>query len=84
MVGLVHQDPGIGLTAGEVFAGYTILRLLGSGGMGEVYLAKHPRLPRHEALKVLGAGVCADDDYRRRFIRRPTLPPRCGIRTSSG
>ncbi|AXN46847.1 Serine/threonine-protein kinase PknF [Mycobacterium marinum] len=69
MVGLVHQDPGIGLTAGEVFAGYTILRLLGSGGMGEVYLAKHPRLPRHEALKVLGAGVCADDDYRRRFIR---------------
>jgi hypothetical protein len=26
------------LATGEVFAGYTILRLLGSGGMGEVYL----------------------------------------------
>jgi hypothetical protein len=38
----------------DVFAGYTIVRLLGSGGMGEVYLAEHPRLPRRDALKILG------------------------------
>ena len=37
----------------QTFAGYTIVRLLGSGGMGEVYLAQHPRLPRRDALKVL-------------------------------
>jgi serine/threonine protein kinase, bacterial len=53
------------LNAGEVFAGYTIVRLLGCGGMGEVYLAEHPRLPRREALKILGSDVSADDDYRR-------------------
>ena len=41
------------LTNGQTFAGYTILRLLGSGAMGEVYLVQHPRLPRHDALKVL-------------------------------
>jgi serine/threonine protein kinase len=41
------------VTVGETFAGYTILRLLGSGGMGEVYFAQHPRLPRRDALKVL-------------------------------
>ena len=43
------------LNAGDVFAGYTIQRLLGAGGMGEVYLAQHPRLPRHDALKILPA-----------------------------
>jgi serine/threonine protein kinase len=51
------------------FAGYTILRLLGSGAMGEVYLAQHPRLPRRDALKILRTDVSADEDYRQRFIR---------------
>ncbi|MCB1287355.1 MAG: serine/threonine protein kinase [Mycobacterium sp.] len=55
------------LADGQVFAGYTILRILGAGGMGEVYLAEHPRLPRRDALKVLGAAVSHDDEYRQRF-----------------
>jgi serine/threonine protein kinase, bacterial len=57
------------LNQGDVFAGYTILRRLGSGGMGEVYLAQHPRLPRRDALKVLPASLTADHDYRQRFSR---------------
>lgn len=61
------------LGAGEVFAGYTVVRLLGSGGMGEVYLAKHPRLPRQDALKVLPASVSADADFRARFEREADL-----------
>ena len=55
------------LADGQVFAGYTIERVLGTGGMGEVYLAEHPRLPRHDALKVLGAAVSSDEEYRQRF-----------------
>ena len=57
------------LAEGEVVAGYTILRSLGAGGMGEVYLAQHPRLPRYDALKVLSASVCAESEYRQRFNR---------------
>ena len=57
------------LGAGEVFAGYTIVRMLGSGGMGEVYLAQHPRLPRQEALKLLRPEISTDTTFRARFIR---------------
>jgi serine/threonine protein kinase, bacterial len=55
------------LADGQVVAGYTILRTLGAGGMGEVYLVQHPRLPRYDALKVLGSLVSTDDEYRQRF-----------------
>jgi serine/threonine-protein kinase len=58
---------------GAVFAGYTIVRLLGTGGMGEVYLVQHPRLPRREALKILPAGVSADSEYRQRFAREADI-----------
>ena len=61
------------LAAGQTFADYTIVRLLGSGGMGDVYLAEHPRLPRRDALKVLRNDVCADSEYRQRFDREADL-----------
>jgi serine/threonine protein kinase len=61
------------LGPGEPFGGYTIVRLLGSGGMGEVYLAEHPRLPRRDALKILSADVSADPDFRARFNREADL-----------
>lgn len=61
------------LTSGQTFAGYTIIRLLGSGGMGEVYLAQHPRLPRRDALKLLPREWSADDEFRARFNREADL-----------
>ena len=61
------------LADGATFAGYTIVRLLGSGGMGEVYLAQHPRLPRRDALTVLPASVSADGEYRERFNREADI-----------
>jgi serine/threonine protein kinase, bacterial len=57
------------LAAGETFAGYAIVRQLGSGAMGEVYLAEHPRLPRRDALKVMAPKVSSDAEYRERFNR---------------
>ncbi len=61
------------LANGDVFAGYRILRALGFGGMGEVYLVQHPRLPRHDALKILPADMSANPEFRARFNREAEL-----------
>lgn len=61
------------LRIGDTFAGYRVLRLLGSGGMGEVYLVQHPRLPRQDALKVLRPDISGDASFRERFIREADL-----------
>ncbi|QDP77946.1 protein kinase [Nocardia otitidiscaviarum] len=61
------------LNSGEDFAGYVIERELGRGGMGSVYLAKHPRLPRMTALKLLNQEMFSDDEIRARFIREADL-----------
>jgi serine/threonine-protein kinase len=57
------------LAPGATFAGFTIVRLLGSGSTGAVYLAEHPRIPSPVALTVLRADVCADSDFRQQFSR---------------
>lgn len=61
------------LNDGDVFAGYIIQRLLGTGGMGEVYLAQHPRLPRLDALKILSLDATDDAEFRARFNREAEL-----------
>ncbi|MFF2086168.1 protein kinase [Nocardia sp. NPDC058176] len=61
------------LESGEVFAGFTIERLLGQGGMGTVYLARHPRLDRLTALKLLNRDLFADERIRARFEREADL-----------
>jgi len=48
---------------------YRILRKLGAGGQGEVYLAEHVHLGRHEAIKVLREDVATDADFVSRFRR---------------
>jgi serine/threonine protein kinase len=48
---------------------FQILRILGKGGMGTVYLARDQRLGRQVALKVLNAEDLDSDDRRARFMR---------------
>lgn len=67
-----HSDSGA-VGNGASFAGYTILRQLGAGGMAEVYLALHPRLPRRDVIKVLAEAVTADPEFRERFNREADL-----------
>jgi serine/threonine protein kinase len=57
------------LPVGAVVAGYRIERVLGTGGMGAVYLAQNPTLPRRDALKVLSTELSRDQEFRARFVR---------------
>lgn len=46
---------------------YDILRRIGRGGMGDVYLAYEPALSRHVAIKVLPGELARNQDFVRRF-----------------
>jgi serine/threonine protein kinase/Tol biopolymer transport system component len=55
------------LAAGDRVDRYEILSLLGSGGMGEVYLAHDEKLDRKIALKLLPSDFTANQEHLRRF-----------------
>jgi Tol biopolymer transport system component/predicted Ser/Thr protein kinase len=57
------------LAAGQRIGHYEIIRLLGEGGMGEVYLAQDKKLDRKVALKLLPACFTTDAERVRRFER---------------
>ena len=57
------------LTAGDRFAHYKILRQIGVGGMGEVYLAEDEKLDRRVAIKILNEQFGKNDAHLQRFIR---------------
>lgn len=61
------------LTPGDLFAGYRVERLIGRGGMGEVFLARHPRLPRSDALKLMSEELSRNGIYRQRFSAEADL-----------
>ena len=52
---------------GTTISHYQVISLLGAGGMGEVYLARDPRLDRPVALKILPGELAADPDRMQRF-----------------
>ncbi len=58
---------------GRRVAGYTVLRVIASGGMGTVYEAQQEHPSRLVALKVLSAGLASPDALRRFELEAETL-----------
>jgi eukaryotic-like serine/threonine-protein kinase len=59
----------LSLKPGMRIGDYQVIQLIGSGGMGEVYLARDVRLARDVAIKVLASFVTSDPERLRRFER---------------
>src|SRR5438552_9905672 len=56
------------MIAGETISHYRVLKLLGAGGMGEVYQAEDTRLKRLVALKFLPPALVQDRDAKERLV----------------
>jgi Protein kinase domain len=52
---------------------YRILKVLGTGAMGVVFLAEDPHLKRQVALKVMRPSLAANPEFHRRFLREAQL-----------
>lgn len=71
LAGLVRPDTGAAFEIPALLGRYHIVRLIGEGAAGRVYLAEDRQLGRRVAIKVLTAA--ANDAYVRRFHREASM-----------
>lgn len=62
-------EPNEKLQSGQQIAHYEIIRQIGAGGMGEVYLAEDIKLKRKVALKLLNKNLSRNQEHLRRFVQ---------------
>jgi serine/threonine protein kinase/tetratricopeptide (TPR) repeat protein len=65
---MIESSPK-GLASGTRFGRYEVIRQIGIGGMGEVYLAKDQQLDRCVAIKILNEEFSRDESNLKRFVR---------------
>jgi serine/threonine protein kinase len=65
----LRAPPGSDLVGSILADRYHVIRRIGEGGMGQVYLAEHVKMKRKSAVKVLHQGMVHDPDAISRFNR---------------
>ncbi len=70
-----HPPPAL---VGSHVGNYVVERKIGQGGMGEVYLARHPELGREVAVKILTGALAADESAIGRFRQEAMAACRIG------
>ena len=82
-----------GPITGRQLAHYRVIDRLGSGGMGEIYIAEDTRLERRVALKVLPSAAVSDEERLQRFrseakavaaLNHPNIVTVHGVEEDSG
>jgi serine/threonine-protein kinase len=66
---LRSSNPNADLVGTVIADRYHVIKKLGEGGMGTVYLAEHVKMGRKSALKVMNPGMAQDADAIARFNR---------------
>ena len=66
------QGGGTDLVGSIIAERYHVLKKLGEGGMGQVYLAEHVKMGRKSAVKVMNPGMVNDADAISRFTETTT------------
>jgi serine/threonine protein kinase len=61
------------LEEGQELGAYRLVRVLGKGGMGQVWLAHDPAMDRHVAIKVLATELTNDGEFLKRFQQEAKL-----------
>ncbi len=67
--GLIQDFPTLDLKKGDKIDAFEIEKLLGRGGMGEVYLARDTRLNRPVAVKILPPATASNSLANKRLLR---------------
>ncbi len=76
MIGKPKGPPVDTLGAGAVLGNYRIVRFLGAGGMGAVYVADHIHLKSRHALKTIRPELARRAGFEERFLREARLTSR--------
>jgi len=69
---------------GKQLGDYRILKPIGAGGMGEVYLAEHLNLKKRYAVKVLPRELAHDQNFVEDSRFKPAFYPIRGLSVSGG